>query len=104
MGKMSKQPKFITYFEQATSVLIESFCKKHECDIEYIISDDVTGIYCIGDAYLSLSDIYYDMKTNQPKDFIFDWFWKSVEFKTNNPDGAYINYKSYCMGLRYEQL
>jgi hypothetical protein len=101
---MSKQPKFITYFEQAASVLIESFCKKQDVYVDYIVVDDITGIYCIGDAYLTLSDIYHDMKTNQPKGAIIDWFWESVEFKTNNPDGVYINYNSYCMGLRYEQL
>lgn len=44
------------------------------------------------------------MKTKQPKGNILDWQSSDVDFNMFNEKPQHINYKSYTMGLRHEQL
>lgn len=79
---------------------IRQFEKKHECYFEFAVSDDLTGIVCFGDiAYFHISDIIFDIDTNQPKSLIFEWINDCVENEEKT-----INFSSYAMGLRFEDL
>ena len=59
---------------------IRKFEKKHDCRFEYAVSDDLTGIISFGDIYFfHISDIIFDIDTNQPKGLIFEWINDCVE-------------------------
>lgn len=92
--------KFITEFERATKLMIDMFCAKQEAEVEHIVKDDISGIYCIGDCYFNLSDIYYDIKENKPKGLIFEWYYHCVDHAFSGKEHVSINYDSYCMGAR----
>jgi hypothetical protein len=89
-------------YESIVNEIIEIFCKKHECYLEFWVSDNIGGIACFGDvSYFHFSDIYYDVITEQPKNLIFNWRYDSIEY---NELGKTINYDSYSRGLRYTDL
>lgn len=69
------------------------------------IADDVGGVAVFADQYyFNLSDIILDIIGKQPKGFILQWQDDGVEANINSKFISNINYKSYTMGLRYEQL
>jgi len=105
--KESKMSKFLKDFERSTNLLVEMFCKKQECEVDHIVADDITGVYAIGDNFFSLSDIYYDMKENKPKGLIFEWqnYLSDINMSIgDNVEKCFINYDSYCMGARFENI
>lgn len=84
-------------FINATMDLIKAFEKKQDVRFQYFIADDITGVADFGDILLfNVSDIWHDLTTEQPKGLIVEWQEANVE-----NDGNFINYKSYCMGLRH---
>ena len=100
-----KQPKYLTDFERSTALLVEMFCKKQDAEVEFIVVDDITGVYSIGDNFFSLSDIYYDLKENKPKGLIFEWQDHVSEYNltigfNDVTERCFLNYNSYCMGAR----
>ena len=96
--------KYIKDFERSTALLVEMFCKKQDVEVEHIVKDDVAGIYCIGDNFFSLSDIYFDMVNNKPKGLIFEWQNHVTEWNLEHNSNCSINYDSYCMGARFKTL
>jgi len=96
--------KYLTDFERSASLLVQMFCKKQDVDFDtiYIVGDRITETYVISDAYLSIQDIYDDLKTDQPKGFIFTWYWDVLD--NGICEGKnWINYRSYCSGARYTE-
>ena len=59
---------------------------------------DSIDVFSISHFFFSLSDIYFDLKSNQPKGKIIEWYDYILENELK------INYYHYCMGLRKEQL
>ena len=87
-------------YEKAVNAYIDEFCKKQGCYLEYWVSDDIGGIACFGDyAFFNFDEIRHDIDTKQPVGLIFDWIYDSVDNENKT-----INYKSYCMGLRFEDV
>jgi hypothetical protein len=102
-----RQPKYITEFEKATDTLIKMFCRKQGCEVDYLVVDDITGVYNVGDYFCSLTDIYFDIKQNKPKGLIFEWQNYLTDYNLQFPDNiksCFINYSSYCMGARFQDL
>ena len=95
--------RYLKDFERATSLLVEMFCHKHDTEIDHIICGNICGVYCTGDNYFSLDDIYFDMKTDQPKGLIFDWQNANIDAHFQGIKDT-INYQSWCMGLRFEEI
>ena len=96
--------RYLKDFERSTALLVEMFCMKHETYLEHIVGGDlICGIYCIGDNYFSLDDIYFDMKTDQPKMEIFEWQNACIDAHFAGIKDT-INYRSWCMGLRFEDI
>lgn len=95
--------KYIKDFERSTALLVEMFCKKHETSLVHIVADQICGLYCIGDNYFTLDDIYFDMSTDQPKMEIFEWQWACIDAHFEGITEE-INYRSWCMGARFEDI
>jgi hypothetical protein len=69
------------------------------------VCDEVGGIASFACQYFfNLSDIILDLNTKQPKGNILNWQSEDVDFNMFNEKQQHINYKSYTMGLRHEQL
>lgn len=60
----------------------------------------IGGVLLVGDYYFDFNDIRLDIDTKQPPKLIFEWFHECVE----NIGVTRINYKSYTMGLRKNDL
>ena len=96
MKKQTKTPS--RAFEVAVDRLLIEFCEKHDLSYEFSVGEDSIDVFLISDYFFSLSDIYFDIKSNQPQGKIIEWHDYILENEVN------INYYSYCMGLRKEQL
>lgn len=87
-----------TNLENAVNAIIKAFEEKHDVNFQFFVADDCIGIASFGETYyFNISDILYDISTDQPKGLIFEWHEGSLENK-NNP----LNYQSYCKGARFE--
>lgn len=94
--------KIIEDFKSQATLIIKAFEKKQDLNFEFFINDDVIGIATFGDVYcINVSDIIFDLETKQTKGLIIDWLYETLDQKDKED---YINYQSYCKGLRYEDL
>ena len=92
-------------YEATCNKWVNLFCEKQDLEFSYWVADEIGGIACFIDEYFfNLSDIILDMNSNQPKGLILDWQNDGVDFNMFKETPKYINYKSYTMGLRYDQL
>ena len=105
MSKTVKLQELKKQYEFACNEYVKKFCNKQQIDFDGWISDEVGGVALFSCQYsFNFSDILLDINTKQPKGLILDWQTDGVEFNMSNKFDEYINYKSYSMGLRYEQL
>jgi len=96
MKKQTNTP--LRAFEVAVDRLLMEFCEKHDLSYEFSVGEDSIDIFSISHFFFSLSDIYFDLKSNQPKDKIIQWY----DYLLDNE--VEISYYAYCKGLRKEQL
>ena len=96
MKKQTNTP--LRAFEVAVDRLLIEFCEKHDFTYEFSVGNDSVDMFLISDYFFSLSDIYFDLKSNQPKGKIIQWYDYLLENELK------INYYHNCMGLRKEQL
>ena len=82
------------------NVYLEMFCARHGYQYEpkYVwVADEPGTVACIGDLYVGMEDIRYDVDHDIPIDYFEKWYWKNLEVyeltKCN-----YMNYSSYCKG------
>jgi len=78
---------------------LEKFMRKHEyCeDINNIwVADDIGEIANIGDMFIAMNDIRYDLDNDVPEDYFEKWYWKRLDrYEMGIP---YMNYASFCKG------
>ncbi len=92
-------------FEYATMDLVEDFAKKHGLEFDGFVRDDPTGVAGFGDYIFNIDEIYYDLKTGQPKGRIEDYYDFYIEmdyanhFLAEEDKKVIPNYESYCMGI-----
>lgn len=86
-------------YESVCNECVNIFCEKQEMSNEGWVGDEIGGIACCSDFYFNLHDIILDIKNKQPKGLIIDWYYSCLD----NPEKT-INYKSYTMGLRFEDI
>lgn len=96
MKKQSNSP--LRAFEVAVDKLLMEFCEKHDLTYEFSVGNDSVDVFLISDYFFSLSDIYFDLKSNQPKGKIIEWY----DYLLDNE--VEISYYAYCKGLRKELL
>lgn len=94
-----------TQYTTACNAFVKAFCKKQGLEFDGWVGDEVGGIASfIHQYFFNLSDIVLDLNTRQPKGLILNWQTDGVDFNMFKENPHYINYKSYTLGLRYENL
>jgi len=100
--KAPRKSKLKKALELAVLAYVDKFCKKHEVEVEYFVADDLLGIVSVSDFSMKISDIVLDIDTKQPKHGFIEWYDQTIDRGMENKQT--INYKSWCMGLRYTDL
>lgn len=86
--------------EIAIDDIIDAFAVKQDLEFQGFVSDDIFGIADFGGTYFfNISDIYHDLISNQPKGLIVEWLDDCLDNQEQT-----INYRSYCMGLRFKDI
>jgi len=85
-------------YEYSVKKYIQVFELKQDLSFEFWVSDDIGTIGNFSDFMINFEDIRYDIDTSQPKGNIIKWY--DFTFELYSKEKKYINYKSYCMGLR----
>lgn len=82
-------------YEKALQAYVGEFMRKQDCYVEYIFDN-----CCLYMDYfdISMNDLRHDIDAKVSKGLIFQWL------SDNDSNEQYINYKSYCMGLRHTGL
>lgn len=105
MSKTVKLQELKRQYEFVCNELVQKFSNKQEIEFDGWVGDEVGGIASFSCQYFfNLSDIILDLTTKQPKGLIMEWQNEEVDFNMFNENQNYINYKSYTMGLRHNQL
>ena len=86
-------------YKNACMAYIEAFAEKQGFIFDDWADDLEIADFGGTDCY-SMSDIRFDIDTNQPEELIIDWNESVLE---NHEENGYINYKSWCMGARYKK-
>jgi len=86
-------------YKAACVAYIRAFEKKQGMEFFGWIGDYVGELADFSGWVFNLSDIIHDIDTKQPKGNIIAWYDACID---NAPQR--INYSSWCMGLRFEQL
>lgn len=82
---------------------LEAFCDKHGYELSQLekiyawVGDDPGTVANIGDLFVGMDDIRYDIDHNVPETYFEKWYWKSLEVYELTKC-HYMNYQSYCMG------
>ncbi len=103
--------KSISELDRVIGKVIAEFERKQEIEFDDFVCDDPTGVAHFGYYYLDVSDIYHDLKTNQPKGRILAYFDFAMELHLENDklrancqeEMPIPNYQSYCMGIAEEE-
>lgn len=100
-----KNKDLLTQYENICNQIVVKFAAKQKLEFDYWIADEIGGIACFANQYyINFSDIILDLKTRQKKGLILDWQDDYVEFNHDREVYKNINYKSYTIGLRFEDL
>lgn len=82
----------ITNYQNACEAIVEAFCEKQEMSFEHWV--DIGNIVLCSDFFLNLSDIIYDIETDQPKGRIIEWY--DISLEAYGKKEGYINYSTWC--------
>ena len=86
-------------WDELCNEYLKEFCDKHEWQYEpdMWVAGNIGTIVMIGDMFVSMNNIRYDVDNNVPTDYFAKWYWKSIEI-SDLTDGAenYMNYENYC--------
>lgn len=75
------------------------FCTKHgyEYEPDMWVADNPGTIVMIGDMFVSMENIRYDVDNNVPEEYFEKWYWKSLDLHELGVE-HWMNYESYCKG------
>lgn len=92
--------KLKTNYEAACMAYINEFAQKQNLEFTEWLGDEV-GIVAIfeEEIILNFSDIVHDIDNEVQPRLIIKWNYDSMENHTKR-----INYKSFCMGLRFSDI
>ena len=78
---------------------LKKFCDKHEYTYESDcwIHNDPGTIANIGDLFVSMENIRYDIDNDIPEEKFEKWYWKSLEVYELVGE-KYMNYENFCKG------
>lgn len=77
---------------------VRVFCEKHDYEFieDFWVAGNVGTIICLGDMFVSMDDIRYDVDNNVPVEKFEVWYWKSIDRADKGL--KYLNYSSFCKG------
>lgn len=78
--------------------LVKLFAEKQDLEFYGWAGGTVGEVAGFADYFFNLSDIIYDLETNQKKGLIMEWNDYYMEAHYDKKD--HVNYKSYSKGLR----
>jgi hypothetical protein len=105
MSKTLTLKKLNTQYEFVCNEWVRKFSKKQDIDFDGWVGGEVGGICSfVCQYFFNLSDIILDLNSKQPKGLILQWQNEEVDFNMFKENQQHINYKSYTMGLRHNQL
>jgi len=91
----------IAQWNDVCNEYLKAFCDKHEWPYEpdMWVGNDIGTIVMIGDMFVSMDNIRYDIDNDIPEEYFTKWYWKSLDVHELT-DGAenYMNYENYCKG------
>lgn len=103
MDRLGNDMKLNKDWKQICDEYVRQFCKKHGYDIEWDLKNDLVWvrndpgtIACVGDMFVDMEDIRYDIDNDIPEDKYEEWYWTSMS--RCDYDIPYMNYKSFCQG------
>lgn len=75
------------------------FCLKHDYDYDSDswVGSDAGTVAMIGDMYVSMEDIRYDIDNGINVNKFEEWYWKNLEVY-ELLEKNWLNYSSYCKG------
>jgi hypothetical protein len=105
-GNTWNENKLKHNYIKACMAYVKKFSDKQKIEFDNFLGLEEydCSVAQFGDYYFNLSDIIFDIETNQPAGLIMQWQDDSVDYHINNIDSNNINYKSYTKGLRYTDL
>jgi len=103
--KLSTNETLKIQYQNVCNEYVNRFSEKHDIEFDGWVGDEVGGIASfVSQYFFNISDIVFDIDTNQPVHLILKWQEDGVDYNMFRDKSEYINYKSYTMGLRYEDL
>ena len=99
MGKDIEIKARIAHWKDVCNEYLETFCKKHEYTYEsdMWVGSDPGTVANIGDLFVGMDDIRFDIDNNVPESYFEKWYWKNLE--VYELTGVhYMTYPSYCKG------
>lgn len=78
---------------------LKEFCEKHEYAYEpdCWVANNPGTIANIGDMFVSMDDIRYDIDNDIPEEYFEKWFWKSLDIYELAGE-KFMNYENFCKG------
>lgn len=92
-------------YESACNKLANDFAKKQEVKFSSWVNGEIGDVAIFNEHYFfSMHEIILDIKHKAEKGKILDYFEMTLNRHKNGKSKSFINYRSYLMGLRYEDL
>lgn len=86
--------------ETSVNAIVNFFAEKQGLYFDFFVGDDINGVACFSNEYyINISDVCFDVFSNQPKRLITQWQEEYLENKNKT-----INYQSYAKGLRFHMV
>lgn len=81
------------------NVYLKKFCDKHEYKYEQDcwVANNPGTIANIGDMFVSMENIRYDIDNNISEEKFEKWYWKALDVYELIGEN-YMNYESFCKG------
>ena len=101
MGTMKKK-QLRKMYEFVCNEYVQKFCDKQELTNEGWVGNHVGETAVCSDFYFNLTDIVFDIDSNQPKWRILDWYGNSFQMKMvihSQPTKLYKNVKKTTQKL-----
>lgn len=86
-------------WEEICNEYVTLFCNKHgwEPESEMWVHDDPGTTILIGDMYVGMDEIRYDIDNDIDESVFSTWYWKALELYELGVE-TWMNYESFCKG------
>lgn len=84
-------------FEAACNAYLSAFCARHEMDFEGWVGGRVGEVAEIGDRFIGMDEMRYDVDNEPPKNRIFQWLDYMQELCYLGCTRK-INFEAFCKG------